>query len=68
MEYNKVCMTIGMQRVKAASGSIMRQSGVAYAFAYQAIPCPAKPLPRHLRQGRGHFNIRVAASLLEASG
>ena len=40
----QVCMTIGMQRVKAASGSIMRQTGVAYAFLYQALLVPSEAL------------------------
>ena len=35
-------MTIGMQRVKAASGSLMRQSGIVYAFIYQLLLVPSE--------------------------
>jgi len=33
----KVCMTMGMQRAKTASASVMRQTGIVFAFIYDAL-------------------------------
>jgi hypothetical protein len=30
-------MTVGMQRTKAASASVMRQTGIVFAFLYDAL-------------------------------
>lgn len=39
---SQVCMTIGMQRSKPAVASIMRQTGVLYAFLYQLLLVPGE--------------------------
>lgn len=37
---SQVCMTIGMQNSKSATGSLMRQSGIVFAFAFQVMFVP----------------------------
>lgn len=55
-------MTIGMQRVKAASGSLMRQSGIVYAFIYQLLLVPSEALT--LPTCIGAVVITLSVSLL----
>ena len=42
--FGQVCMTIGMQRSKAAASSLMRQTGIVWAFAYDAALVPGEAI------------------------
>jgi drug/metabolite transporter (DMT)-like permease len=40
----QLCMTIGMMNSKAASSSLMRQTGIVYAFVYDALLVPGESI------------------------
>jgi hypothetical protein len=57
----QVCMTIGMQRSKAASGALFRQSGVVYTFAYELLLVPSEHIALATYIGAVVITLSVAS-------